>query len=33
MSYDLVIFDWDGTVMDSTARIVTCMHDAARDLD
>lgn len=32
MSYDLVIFDWDGTVMDSTARIVTCMHDAARDL-
>lgn len=32
MSYDLVIFDWDGTVMDSTARIVACMHGAARDL-
>ncbi|MBF1800504.1 HAD-IA family hydrolase [Alloalcanivorax profundimaris] len=33
MNYDLVIFDWDGTVMDSTARIVECMHSAGRDLD
>ena len=32
MKYDLVIFDWDGTVMDSTGRIVSCMHLAARDL-
>ena len=24
--YDLVIFDWDGTVMDSTGRIVSCMQ-------
>jgi len=32
MKYDLVIFDWDGTVMDSTGRIVSCMHAAARDL-
>ena len=30
--YQMVIFDWDGTVMDSTARIVQCMHGAAADL-
>ena len=29
----LVIFDWDGTLMDSTSRIVNCMQDAARDVD
>ena len=28
-TYDLVIFDWDGTVMDSTGRIVSCMQLAA----
>ena len=32
MNYDLVIFDWDGTVMDSTGRIVSCMQLAAVDL-
>ncbi len=32
MNYDLVIFDWDGTVMDSTGRTVSCMHLAASDL-
>ncbi|MCG8391501.1 MAG: HAD-IA family hydrolase [Pseudomonadales bacterium] len=32
MKYELVIFDWDGTVMDSTGRIVSCMQLAARDL-
>lgn len=32
MNYDLVIFDWDGTVMDSTGRIVACMHDAGAEL-
>ncbi|MEE3320585.1 MAG: HAD-IA family hydrolase [Pseudomonadota bacterium] len=32
LKYDLVIFDWDGTVMDSTGRIVSCMHLAAEDL-
>ena len=32
MNYDLVIFDWDGTVMDSTGRIVSCMQLAAGDL-
>ena len=31
MNYDLVIFDWDGTVMDSTERIVECMQAAAQD--
>jgi phosphoglycolate phosphatase len=28
--YKLVIFDWDGTVMDSVAKIVNCMHQSAR---
>ncbi|MGR4068840.1 HAD-IA family hydrolase [Halomonas sp. LR3S48] len=31
MRYRLVIFDWDGTLMDSAARIVSCMQAAARD--
>ena len=31
MRYRLVIFDWDGTLMDSVARIVACMQAAARD--
>src|SRR5690554_2705856 len=31
MRYRLVIFDWDGTLMDSAARIVDCMHAASRD--
>ncbi|WP_136679956.1 HAD-IA family hydrolase [Neptunomonas sp. XY-337] len=30
--YKLLIFDWDGTVIDSTARIVSSMQAAARDL-
>jgi phosphoglycolate phosphatase len=29
--YQLVVFDWDGTVMDSEARISICMQLAARD--
>ncbi len=32
MRFKLVIFDWDGTLMDSTDRIVTCMQAAASDL-
>ncbi len=32
MRYQLVIFDWDGTVMDSTGRIIACMHKAGADL-
>ncbi|MCE8036920.1 MAG: HAD family hydrolase [Halomonadaceae bacterium] len=31
MRYRLVIFDWDGTLMDSAARIVSSMQAAARD--
>ncbi|MBT0586442.1 HAD-IA family hydrolase [Alteromonas oceanisediminis] len=31
MKYDLVIFDWDGTLMDSAAKIVKCMQLAAQD--
>jgi phosphoglycolate phosphatase len=30
--YSLLIFDWDGTVIDSTARIVSSMQSAAREL-
>ena len=30
--YQLVIFDWDGTLMDSEARIVSCIQAACRDL-
>jgi phosphoglycolate phosphatase len=29
--YDLLIFDWDGTLMDSTAWIVECMHCGIED--
>jgi phosphoglycolate phosphatase len=31
MKYELIVFDWDGTLMDSEARIVTCMQLAADD--
>ncbi|MFZ6779486.1 HAD-IIIA family hydrolase [Undibacterium sp. Ji83W] len=30
--FDLIVFDWDGTLMDSTAAIVKCMQSAAKDL-
>jgi phosphoglycolate phosphatase len=30
--FDLIVFDWDGTLMDSTAVIVNCIQAAARDL-
>ncbi|MDN3555664.1 HAD family hydrolase [Halomonas maura] len=32
MRYRLMIFDWDGTLMDSVARIVGCMQAAGRDI-
>ena len=32
MSYDLVIFDWDGTLMDSTRLIATSLQSACRDV-
>ena len=31
--FDLIVFDWDGTLMDSTAAIVKCIQAAARDLN
>ncbi|AFL74139.1 HAD-IA family hydrolase [Thiocystis violascens] len=32
MSFDLIVFDWDGTLMDSEARIVACLQTAFTDL-
>jgi phosphoglycolate phosphatase len=32
MKFDLLIFDWDGTLMDSEARIVACVEAAIEDL-
>lgn len=32
MQYELIIFDWDGTLMDSVSRIVSCMQAAAIDV-
>lgn len=31
--YDLVVFDWDGTLFDSTALITRCIQAACGDLD
>lgn len=31
--YELIIFDWDGTLMDSSLRIVNCLQRAAQDLE
>lgn len=31
--YDLIVFDWDGTLIDSEARIVNCMRAAITDLE
>ena len=30
--YQLLVFDWDGTIIDSEASIVTCMHAAIADI-
>lgn len=30
--YQLIIFDWDGTLMDSTAQIVNCMQLAIKEM-
>ena len=32
MSYDLVVFDWDGTLMDSTRLIARSLQSACRDI-
>jgi phosphoglycolate phosphatase len=31
-SFDLVVFDWDGTLFDSTGLIVRCIQQACRDV-
>ncbi|WP_018981468.1 HAD-IA family hydrolase [Salinimonas chungwhensis] len=31
--YQLIIFDWDGTLMDSAGKIVSCMQQAAAQCD
>lgn len=31
--YDLIVFDWDGTIMDSTGLIADCIQLAARDME
>lgn len=31
--YKLVIFDWDGTVMDSVTKIVNCIRSSAESLN
>jgi phosphoglycolate phosphatase len=33
MNFKLLVFDWDGTLMDSEARIVACIEAAFRDLE
>ena len=30
--YDLIVWDWDGTIMDSAPTIVNCIQQACRDL-
>ena len=32
MKYALVVFDWDGTIIDSPAAIVECIREASRDM-
>ncbi len=31
-NFDLIVFDWDGTIIDSTGLIADCIQQAARDL-
>ncbi len=30
-AFELLVFDWDGTIMDSANKIVSCFHKAAKD--
>lgn len=32
MKYRLIVFDWDGTIIDSASTIAACIQDAAREL-
>ncbi|HYM47845.1 MAG TPA: HAD-IA family hydrolase [Burkholderiaceae bacterium] len=31
--FDLIVFDWDGTIVDSTTMIAACIRNAAADLE
>ncbi len=31
--FKLLVFDWDGTIMDSQANIIDCVREASKDLD
>ena len=33
MKYSLIVFDWDGTLIDSAAAIATCIQEAAREMN
>jgi phosphoglycolate phosphatase len=33
VKYRLIVFDWDGTIIDSASTIAECIRDAARDLE
>ena len=32
MKYRLIVFDWDGTIIDSASTIAECIRDSARDM-
>ena len=32
-AFELIVFDWDGTLMDSHQRILNCLKAAANDCD
>jgi len=32
VKYKLIVFDWDGTIIDSAATIAECIRDSARDM-
>jgi phosphoglycolate phosphatase len=32
VKYSLIVFDWDGTIIDSAATIAECIRDSARDM-
>jgi len=32
MKYPLIVFDWDGTIIDSAGAIAECIRDASRDM-